>query len=190
MICSPSGVTAIPQTELVWPVRVARCSPVRRFHTRAGPVLACGDDLLAIRSPPPPKTEPVWPPNGRSAGTASTIRPVCRQWNQARPLATSRTARLDVMPSSATARCQLEPVRQRRRLSRDSSPVGRDRISVIERRLCRRFPAPAPQVQDINDLILQKLLDDENVRKQMPHLVMRSIYDQYNTAPASGPEQS
>jgi type I restriction enzyme R subunit len=37
------------------------------------------------------------------------------------------------------------------------------------------------QVQDINDLILQKLLDDEGVRKQMTHLVMRSLYDRYTS---------
>jgi type I restriction enzyme R subunit len=35
------------------------------------------------------------------------------------------------------------------------------------------------QVQDINDLILKKLLDDESVRSQMTHLVMRSLYDRY-----------
>lgn len=33
------------------------------------------------------------------------------------------------------------------------------------------------QVQDIKDLILKKLLDDESVRSQMTHLVMRSLYD-------------
>jgi hypothetical protein len=36
------------------------------------------------------------------------------------------------------------------------------------------------QVKDINDLILQKFLDDESVRKQMTHLVMQSLHDRYN----------
>jgi type I restriction enzyme R subunit len=35
------------------------------------------------------------------------------------------------------------------------------------------------QVTDINDLVLKKLLDDEQVRSQMTHLVMRSLYDSY-----------
>jgi type I restriction enzyme R subunit len=35
------------------------------------------------------------------------------------------------------------------------------------------------QVKDVNDLILQKLLDDEHIRTQMTELVMRSLYDRY-----------
>jgi len=42
------------------------------------------------------------------------------------------------------------------------------------------------QVKDVNDLILQKLLDDDDVRSQMTHLVMRSLYDRYTSDAASG----
>jgi len=35
------------------------------------------------------------------------------------------------------------------------------------------------EVNDINDLILKKLLDDDSVREQMTHLVMRSLYNRY-----------
>ena len=36
------------------------------------------------------------------------------------------------------------------------------------------------QIKDVNDLVLQKLLDDERVRSQVTHLVMQSLYDRYN----------
>ena len=36
------------------------------------------------------------------------------------------------------------------------------------------------QIQDVNDLVLQKLLDDERARSQMTHLVMQSLYERYN----------
>ncbi|MDQ3608334.1 MAG: hypothetical protein M3459_05465, partial [Actinomycetota bacterium] len=42
------------------------------------------------------------------------------------------------------------------------------------------------QVKDVNDAILQKLLDDETVRAQMTHLVMRSLYDRYTGAEGAG----
>ncbi|MEA2442538.1 MAG: type restriction enzyme subunit [Thermoleophilaceae bacterium] len=35
------------------------------------------------------------------------------------------------------------------------------------------------QVKDVNDLILQKLLDDEELRGRATHLVMRSLYERY-----------
>ncbi|MFN8133127.1 MAG: type I restriction endonuclease [Solirubrobacteraceae bacterium] len=37
------------------------------------------------------------------------------------------------------------------------------------------------EVKDVNDLILQKLLDDEDLRARATHLVMRSLYDRFNT---------
>jgi type I restriction enzyme R subunit len=43
------------------------------------------------------------------------------------------------------------------------------------------------QVQDVNDLILKKLLDDETVRQQMTHLVMRSLYDSYTGGENAAP---
>ncbi len=42
------------------------------------------------------------------------------------------------------------------------------------------------QVKDVNDAILQKLLDDEVVRGQMTHLVMRSLYDRYTGGEQAG----
>lgn len=42
------------------------------------------------------------------------------------------------------------------------------------------------QVKDVNDAILQRLLDDETVRAQMTHLVMRSLYDRYTGAEGAG----
>jgi type I restriction enzyme R subunit len=42
------------------------------------------------------------------------------------------------------------------------------------------------QVKDINDLILQKLLDDDEVRAQMTHLVMKSLYDRYTAEASNG----
>ncbi|WP_217913853.1 type I restriction endonuclease subunit R [Miltoncostaea marina] len=42
------------------------------------------------------------------------------------------------------------------------------------------------QVKDINDLVLQKLLDDEAVREQMTSLVMRSLYERYRTEASPG----
>jgi type I restriction enzyme R subunit len=42
------------------------------------------------------------------------------------------------------------------------------------------------RVKDVNDLILQKLLDDEHVRTQMTQIVMRSLYDRYTGEGLSG----
>jgi type I restriction enzyme, R subunit len=43
------------------------------------------------------------------------------------------------------------------------------------------------KVKDVNDLILQKLLDDEELRERATHLVMRSLYERYH-AEAAGPQ--
>lgn len=38
----------------------------------------------------------------------------------------------------------------------------------------------ALEVKDVNDLILQKLLDDQDLRERATFLVMYSLYDRYN----------
>lgn len=39
-------------------------------------------------------------------------------------------------------------------------------------------------VQDVNDMVLRKLLDDEDVRSRMTHLIMRGLYDRFNAEAA------
>ena len=43
-------------------------------------------------------------------------------------------------------------------------------------------------VKDVNDLVLQKLLDDEDVRARATHLIMRSLYERFQdeSAQAAG----
>jgi hypothetical protein len=45
------------------------------------------------------------------------------------------------------------------------------------------------QVKDVNDLILQKLLDDEELRGRATHLVMRSLYERYQARSPEAAEQ-
>lgn len=41
------------------------------------------------------------------------------------------------------------------------------------------------EVKDVNDLVLQKLLDDEHLRERATYLVMRTLYERYRGEPAA-----